>query len=98
MNFYYLFRKINGFGLFHLNKYESRKSNPVTVSFDNVLNESIDNLQRHREPKESNIDSDKLASARKRLKESYKEAENGWISKSIHLVFGFSFLGTLDFC
>ncbi|XP_022764799.1 probable mediator of RNA polymerase II transcription subunit 26c isoform X5 [Durio zibethinus] len=34
------------------------------------------NVQRQREQKESNFDSEKLASARKRLQENYKEAEN----------------------
>ncbi|XP_022747335.1 probable mediator of RNA polymerase II transcription subunit 26c isoform X3 [Durio zibethinus] len=33
-------------------------------------------VQKHREQKESNFDSERLASARKRLQESYKEAEN----------------------
>ena len=35
-------------------------------------------LQKHKEQqKEANFDSQKLASARKRLQENYKEAENG---------------------
>ncbi|XVE52270.1 hypothetical protein DITRI_Ditri02bG0109600 [Diplodiscus trichospermus] len=38
------------------------------------------NVQRQREQKERNFDSEKLASASKRLQENYKEAENGLLS------------------
>ncbi|KAE8682269.1 putative mediator of RNA polymerase II transcription subunit 26c [Hibiscus syriacus] len=38
------------------------------------------NVQRHKEQKESKFDTEKLASARKRLQESYKEAQNGLLS------------------
>ena len=47
----------------------------------------FDNLQRQREQKESNFDLDRLASARKRLQENYKEAENGLLCLFLFLAF-----------
>ncbi|XVF82145.1 hypothetical protein PTKIN_Ptkin16aG0021400 [Pterospermum kingtungense] len=44
------------------------------------------NVQRQREQKESNFDSERLASARKRLQESYKEAENAKKQRTIQVM------------
>ncbi|XWS08318.1 hypothetical protein CRYUN_Cryun41cG0069200 [Craigia yunnanensis] len=44
------------------------------------------NVQRQREQKESNFDSERLASARKRLHESYKEAENAKKQRTIQVM------------
>ena len=41
------------------------------------MNHFIGILQRQREQQQKDVDSEKLASARKRLQENYKEAENG---------------------
>ncbi|WRX08394.1 Transcription factor IIS [Theobroma cacao] len=47
---------------------------------------------RQREQKESNFDSERLASARKRLQENYKEAENGLIFTFVPLTIFCSFV------
>ncbi|XWS56985.1 hypothetical protein CRYUN_Cryun09bG0132800 [Craigia yunnanensis] len=44
------------------------------------------NVQRQREQKESKFDSERLASARKRLQESYKEAENAKKQRTIQVM------------
>ncbi|KAH1064409.1 hypothetical protein J1N35_029396 [Gossypium stocksii] len=44
------------------------------------------NVQRQREEKESKSDSDRLASARKRLQESYKEAENAKRQRTVQVM------------
>ncbi|KAB2085768.1 hypothetical protein ERO13_A05G401200v2 [Gossypium hirsutum] len=44
------------------------------------------NVQRQREQKESNFDSERLASARKRLQESYKEAENAKKQRTVQVM------------
>ncbi|TYH73219.1 hypothetical protein ES332_D05G313500v1 [Gossypium tomentosum] len=44
------------------------------------------NVQRQREEKESKFDSDRLASARKRLQESYKEAENAKRQRTVQVM------------
>ncbi|KAK8559780.1 hypothetical protein V6N13_016514 [Hibiscus sabdariffa] len=44
------------------------------------------NVQRQRDQKESNFDSERLASARKRLQESYKEAENAKKQRTIQVM------------
>ncbi|XP_039053637.1 probable mediator of RNA polymerase II transcription subunit 26c isoform X2 [Hibiscus syriacus] len=44
------------------------------------------NVQRQREQKESNFDSERLASSRKRLQESYKDAENAKKQRTIQVM------------
>ncbi|KAL4368145.1 hypothetical protein GQ457_05G033380 [Hibiscus cannabinus] len=44
------------------------------------------NVQRQRDQKESNFDSERLASARKRLQESYKEAENAKKQRTVQVM------------
>ncbi|KAE8689544.1 putative mediator of RNA polymerase II transcription subunit 26c [Hibiscus syriacus] len=44
------------------------------------------NVQRQRDQKENNFDSERLASARKRLQESYKEAENAKKQRTIQVM------------
>ncbi|TYG66001.1 hypothetical protein ES288_D06G232700v1 [Gossypium darwinii] len=44
------------------------------------------NVQRQREQKETNFDAERLASARKRLQESYKEAENAKKQRTVQVM------------
>ncbi|KAK8647314.1 hypothetical protein V6N13_121058 [Hibiscus sabdariffa] len=72
------------------NSEPERKLKPVSHHKDPPLRQihstPPQNVQRQKEVKESKFDTEKLASARKRLQESYKEAENAKKQRTVQVM------------